>query len=143
MAIKRTDPMVYQKGMEIIASDILDKVLKYVDNYDYLNYSKSDVKQALIKEHLSLEDYGALLSPAATPYLEEMAKKAVVETRKHFGNSICLFTPLYIANYCENNCVYCGFNCKNKIRRGKLSIDEMEAELKAIAKTGLKEILIL
>jgi 2-iminoacetate synthase len=72
-----------------------------------------------------------------------MAKKAVVETRKHFGNSICLFTPLYIANYCENNCVYCGFNCKNKIRRGKLSIDEMEAELKAIAKTGLKEILIL
>lgn len=143
MAIKRTDPMVYQKGMEIIASDILDKVLKHVDNYDYLNYSQRDVEQALIKENLSLEDYGALLSPAATPYLEEMAKKAVVETRKHFGNNICLFTPLYIANYCENNCVYCGFNCKNKIRRGKLSIDEMEVELKAIAKTGLKEILIL
>ena len=72
-----------------------------------------------------------------------MAKKAVFETEKRFGNGICLFTPLYIANYCENHCIYCGFNCKNKIRRGKLSIEEMDNELKAIAKTGLKEILIL
>jgi 2-iminoacetate synthase len=72
-----------------------------------------------------------------------MAKKAVVETRKHFGNNICMFTPLYIANYCENHCVYCGFNCQNKIRRGKLTFAEMEGELKTIAQTGLKEILIL
>lgn len=140
---KRTDPMAYSKGMEIIPSEMLDKVLNYVDNYNTLNYTKKDVEQALIKENLSLEDFGALLSPEATPYLEEMAKKAVSETRKHFGNSICMFTPLYIANYCENNCVYCGFNCRNKIRRGKLSLVEMEQELKAIAKTGLKEILIL
>ncbi|MDK2942032.1 MAG: 2-iminoacetate synthase [Acetobacterium sp.] len=143
MIKKRTDPMAYQPGMEIITSDIRDNVLKNVDNYDYLKVSAGDVKQALKKEHVSIEDYGALLSPAATPYLEEMAKKAIIETRKHFGNNIGLFTPLYIANYCENNCVYCGFNCQNKIRRGKLTMTEMEEELKAIAKTGLKEILIL
>lgn len=143
MATMRTDPMNYQPGMEIIASDILDKVLTNVDNYDYSKVSARDVEAALKKDHLSIEDYGALLSPAATPYLEEMAKKANIETRKHFGNSIGLFTPLYIANYCENNCVYCGFNCKNKIRRGKLSLAEMERELEAIARTGLKEILIL
>lgn len=143
MPEKRTNPMEYNKGMEIIASDIMDKVLKAVDNYDYQKYSGMDVDQALLKENMSFEDYGALLSPAATPYLEKMAKKAISETRKHFGNGICLFTPLYIANYCENNCVYCGFNCKNKIRRGKLSIEEMDEELRAIAKTGLKEILIL
>jgi 2-iminoacetate synthase len=143
MAAKRTDPMVYQPGMAIIASDIRDKVLKNVDNYDYSKISARDVEAALKKDHLSMEDYGALLSPAATPYLEEMAKKAIIETRRYFGNSIGLFTPLYIANYCENNCVYCGFNCKNKIRRGKLSRAEMESELEAIAKTGLTEILIL
>lgn len=135
--------MVYQPGMEKIDSDIRDKVLKNVDKYDDQKITASDVEGALKKERLSITDYGALLSPAATPYLEEMAKKAMIETKKHFGNSIGLFTPLYIANYCENNCVYCGFNCKNKIRRGKLSLAEMETELKAIAKTGLKEILIL
>lgn len=143
MAVKRTDPLAYQPGMAIISSEILDKVLENVDNYDYSKISARDVEEALKKDHLSIEDYGALLSPAATPYLEEMAKKAIVETRKHFGNSIGLFTPLYIANYCENNCVYCGFNCKNKIRRGKLTMAEMAEELEAIAKTGLKEILIL
>jgi 2-iminoacetate synthase len=143
MAKKRTDPMAYQPGMEMIASDIRDKVLKTVDNFDHFKVSSQDVEAALKKDHLSAEDYGALLSPAATPYLEEMAKKAIIETRKHFGNSIALFTPLYIANYCENNCVYCGFNCQNKIRRGKLTMTEMEEELQTIAKTGLKEILIL
>lgn len=143
MAEKRTDPMAYQSGMAMIASDIRDKVLINVDNYDYSKVSARDVEEALKKDHLSIKDYGALLSPAATPYLEEMAKKAIIETKRHFGNSIGLFTPLYIANYCENNCVYCGFNCKNKIRRGKLSLAEMERELEAIAKTGLTEILIL
>ena len=54
-----------------------------------------------------------------------------------------MFTPLYIANYCENYCIYCGFNCHNKIRRAKLDMDEIEQELKAIAETGLQEILIL
>ena len=85
----------------------------------------------------------ALLSPAAFPFLEEMAHKAQYETRKHFGNSICMFTPLYIANYCENECVYCGFNCKNKIHRAKLTYEEIDHELATIARTGLKEILIL
>ena len=95
------------------------------------------------KETVSLDDFGALLSPAALGFLEDIAKKAKIETRKHFGNSVTLFTPLYIANYCENNCVYCGFNCKNKIHRGKLNAEEIRREMETIAKTGLKEILIL
>ena len=77
------------------------------------------------------------------PFLEEIAKKAQEETRKHFGNSIYMFTPLYIANYCENYCIYCGFNCHNKIKRAKLSMEEIELEMKEIAKSGLQEILIL
>jgi len=143
MAIKKTNPMEYGKDMEIIDSDMMEQIIKSVENYDYNQYTEADVKRVMSKEMLNLDDYGVILSPAALPFLEELAKKAVTETRKHFGNSICLFTPLYISNYCENHCVYCGFNCKNKIRRGKLSFAEMEEELKAIAETGLKELLIL
>ncbi|MBP1745360.1 MAG: thiazole biosynthesis protein ThiH, partial [Firmicutes bacterium] len=129
--------------MEQVDSDIMERVLALTEEYDYTRYTGSDVRKALGKENLSADDYAAILSPAAMPYLEEMARKAMAETRKHFGNSVCMFTPLYISNYCENHCVYCGFNCKNKINRGKLDFAEIEEELRTIAETGLKEILIL
>ena len=140
---KITSIMQYLQGMEIIESDLMDKVLALTAKYDYTRYKEKDVENALGTEVLSVADFAALLSPAASSYLEPMARKAKLETRKHFGNSVSLFTPLYISNYCENNCVYCGFNCQNKIQRGKLSMAEIENELKTIARTGLKEILIL
>ncbi len=140
---KITSIMQYLQGMEIIESDLMDKVLALTAKYDYTRYKEKDVENALGTEVLSVADFAALLSPAASSYLEPMARKAKLETRKHFGNSVSLFTPLYISNYCENNCVYCGFNCQNKIQRGKLSLTEIENELKTIARTGLKEILIL
>jgi 2-iminoacetate synthase len=137
------NPMKYMNGMEAIDSDVMDKVLAKVENYDYHQVTSADVKRALRKEVLSIEDYGAFLSPAAADCLEEMAAKAMTETRKHFGNSVQMFTPLYIANYCENHCVYCGFNCHNRINRGKLSLAEIEEELQTIAESGLQEILLL
>ena len=143
MKLKRVDHMQYMDGMEIIESNFMERVLTAVEQYDYSQYSSRDVENALNKDQLSIEDYGAILSPAALPYLEDMARKAKLETRKHFGNSVSLFTPLYIANYCENQCVYCGFKATNKIHRATLSFTEAEAELKAIAATGLKEILLL
>lgn len=143
MEANRIDHMKYLDDMEVTDSDIMDKVLKLVNDYDYKNYTESDITKALAKDHLSIEDYAAILSPAAMPYLEAMARKSMEETKKHFGNSICIFTPLYISNYCENHCVYCGFNCHNKIHRGILSLNEIEEELEEIASTGLKEILIL
>lgn len=135
--------MQYMDGMEAIHSDIMEKVLSLVKSYDYNQYSNRDVENALNKDSLSLEDFGAILSPAALPYLEDLARKAMVKTRKHFGNSVNLFTPLYIANFCENECVYCGFKATNKIHRATLTMSEREDELKAIAATGLKEILLL
>ncbi|HWQ89247.1 MAG TPA: 2-iminoacetate synthase ThiH [Desulfitobacteriaceae bacterium] len=140
---KKTSIMQHLQGMEIIESDLMDKVLALAAKYDYTRYMVKDVENTLGAEVLSVADFAALLSPAASSYLEPMARKAQLETRKHFGNSVSLFTPLYISNYCENNCVYCGFNCQNKIQRGKLSMTEIENELKTIAQTGLKEILIL
>lgn len=143
MKTTATDPMKYLDTMEAVDSDIMDKILNAMEHYDYHRYTATDVRSALAKDVLNPEDFAALLSPAAFPFLEEMAHKAQYETRKHFGNSVCMFTPLYIANYCENECVYCGFNCKNKIHRAKLTYEEIDHELATIAKTGLKEILIL
>ena len=139
----RIDHMTYLPGMEVIESDVMDQVLAAMNAYDYDKYTDSDVLRALAKDNRTPEDFAALLSPAALPHLEEMAQLAQQETRKHFGNSVYMFTPIYIANYCENYCIYCGFNCHNKIRRAKLDMDEVEQELKAIAATGLQEILLL
>lgn len=139
----RTDPMTYMDGMEVIESDICEKVMQEMNSYDYSRYTAADVKSALGREICTKEDFKALLSPAAEPFLEEMAERARVETGRHFGNTVYLFTPLYIANYCENYCVYCGFNCYNHIARMKLSMEQIEKEMKVIAGSGMEEILIL
>ncbi|MCI8979524.1 MAG: 2-iminoacetate synthase ThiH [Clostridia bacterium] len=140
---ERTNHMEYMEGMEIIDSDMMGQVIDAMNSYDYDRYTENDVRSALARETLTPEDFAALLSPAALPFLEDMAQRAQIETRKHFGNSIAMFTPLYIANYCENYCIYCGFNCYNKIRRAKLSAEEIESEMQTISETGLQEILIL
>ena len=139
----RIDHMKYLPDMEALDSDVMDQVVSMMNAYDYHRYTEQDVRRALEKENRGPEEFAALLSPAALPFLEEMAQKAREETRRHFGNSVYLFTPLYIANYCENYCIYCGFNCHNKIRRAQLNEAEIEEEMRAIAKTGLQEILIL
>lgn len=139
----RTDHMAYMPGMEQIQSDIMDKVMGQVNAYDPSLYTAKDVRAALQHETVTVEDFKALLSPAAEPFLEEMAQRARMETSKHFGNTVYLFTPLYIANYCENYCVYCGFNCYNHIQRMKLTPEQMEHEMKVIADSGMEEILIL
>lgn len=135
--------MEYLPDMEQIDSDIKDKVIEAMNAYEPDKYTENDILQALEHDTKTIEDFKALLSPSALPFLEEIAQQAQAETRKHFGNSINMFTPLYISNYCENYCIYCGFNCHNKIHRAKLNYEEIEKEMQAIAKTGLQEVLLL
>lgn len=139
----RKSHMEYLPGMEVLDSDLKDRVLAEMGSYDYTRYTAADVKAALEHTTCSLEDFKALLSPAAVPFLEEMARKAHGETQRHFGNTVYLFTPLYIANYCENYCVYCGFNCYNHIQRMKLTMEQIQHEMEIIAQSGMEEILIL
>lgn len=139
----RTNHMEYMPGMERIESDIFSRVINEMNGYDYSAYTAADVRAALARESCTVEDFKALLSPAAEPFLEKMAERARLETQKHFGNTVYLFTPLYIANYCENYCVYCGFNCYNDIRRMKLDTEQIEHEMKIIAESGMEEILLL
>ena len=140
---RRKNHMEYLPGMEIIESDVCQQVMAQMNAFDPSVYTARDVRAALDHAVCSVEDFKALLSPAAEPFLEEMARKASMETSKHFGNTVYLFTPLYIANYCENYCVYCGFNCYNHINRMKLNMAQIEHEMQVIAGSGMEEILIL
>lgn len=139
----RIDHMTYLPGMEVLESDIQRDVISAMEAYDYSRYTEADVLRALSHENRTPGDFAALLSPAALGHLEAMAQCARKETRRHFGNSIYMFTPIYIANYCENFCIYCGFNCHNKIKRAQLNGEEMEKEMAAVAASGLQEVLIL
>ncbi|MDR2862023.1 MAG: radical SAM protein, partial [Syntrophobacterales bacterium] len=119
-------------------------------SFDHIDLKKKlcekngeDVRQALAKPFLQSEDYLALLSPAAEPYLELMARRARDETIRHFGFTIQLFTPLYLANYCTNHCVYCGFNATLPIGRRMLTFEEVEAEARTITASGLRRLLVL
>ena len=110
----------------------------------YLSSSrKEDVLRVLNKKVLKPLDFLTLLSPAAVPFMEQMAQRAYAETIRQFGHVICMFAPLYLANYCVNRCAYCGFNATNSIKRAALSLDQVDKEAAAISATGMKEILFL
>ena len=115
----RTNHMEYMKGMEKINSDVMEKVLTEMKSFDYSRYTEKDVIAALEHSTCNIEDFKALLS------------------------SVYMFTPIYISNYCENYCVYCGFNCYNHINRMKLNMEQIDHEMKIIADSGMEEILIL
>lgn len=101
------------------------------------------IRRILAKQTITAEDYLALLSPAASGLLEDMARKAQSITQRHFGRTVQIFTPLYLSNFCANHCVYCGFNAKTGIHRRRLTLDEVRAEGEAIAATGQRQLLIL
>jgi 2-iminoacetate synthase len=126
---------------------VMRAVLEGAAAYEPLAYSADDAQKALRAaargDTLSPADLGALLAPAAAPLLEDAARLAQQVTRARFGNAVGIFTPLYLSNYCANGCRYCGFSRNNPIKRARLSLEEAEAELRAIAATGLEEILLL
>lgn len=139
----RINHMEYLPDMEQISPEIKNKVINAYNSYNSEKYTEKNVENALKADILTPDDFGALLSPVALPFLEQMAKRAREKKRQFFGDNVYIFTPIYISNYCENYCIYCGFNCHNKIRRAKLDFDAIEKEMQAISKTGLEEILIL
>ncbi len=123
-----------------------EKYRQYQD-FAFADYFRSlgdgDIQRIIQKDRLSELDYLALLSPAAEAHLEEMARRAHGLTVRHFGRSILLYTPIYLANHCVNRCVYCGFAVHNAIPRTRLTLEEVAAEAQLIAATGLKHVLIL
>jgi 2-iminoacetate synthase len=108
-------------------------------------YAKTDadVRTALSKSRLNVDDFMALISPAAAPYLETMAQLSQKYTLERFGKTMSMFIPLYITNSCTNSCVYCGFHVSNPMKRTILTYEEIENEYKAIKKLGPFENLLI
>ncbi|OZS45469.1 2-iminoacetate synthase ThiH [Photobacterium sanguinicancri] len=127
--------------------------MSYVDVWKQLNwddvrlsiYSKTaaDVERALRKSKRDLEDFKALISPAAEPYLEQMAQQSAALTRKRFGHTMAFYVPLYLSNLCANACTYCGFSMENRIKRRTLNTTEIERECQAIKAMHFDSVLLV
>ncbi len=117
-------------------------------NWDFeLNsiFSKTtqEVKNALAKDKINLEDFKALISPAAVPFIEQMAQKSSMLTKKRFGNTIQMYAPMYLSNECQNICTYCGFSLTNKIPRRTLTNSEILKEVAFLKEKGYDHILLV
>lgn len=110
---------------------------------EIMSMTREDVMRALSAEHLSVRDFMALISPAAAPFIEQMARRSRDITRRRFGKTISMYIPLYITNACTNSCVYCGFNRHNQFPRVILTPEQIEAECKAIKALGPFENLLI
>lgn len=124
-------------------SEILKRIPWEETTHRIYDMKDDDVIRALKKQHLDVVDFMALVSPAAIPYLEEMAQKSKRLTEQRFGKTMSLFIPLYLTNSCVNSCVYCGFHVSNTMARTILSAEQIEAEYKAIRRLGPFENILL
>lgn len=124
--------------------------LEILEKYDWneviekINSStERDIEVALTKDEMSIEDFASLLSPKAEKYLEVLAQKSQFKTQRRFGKTIQLYVPLYISNICSNECLYCGFNIKNNIKRVVLTFEEISKEVEEIKKMGYEHVLLV
>ena len=122
----------------------------HILTYDWDTEEKSifaktsdDVARAIEAERPTLEDFKALISPAGEPFMDQMAVKAQQLTRQRFGKTIQMYVPLYLSNFCTNNCIYCGFSSHNAIKRKKLSVENVMEEIEVLKKWGFRHILIV
>ncbi|MDP5230216.1 MAG: 2-iminoacetate synthase ThiH [Cellulophaga sp.] len=120
------------------------------NNYDWdtlekeiYTYTTENVRQVLDKEKINLEDFKVLISPAAKPFLEEMAQRSHTITKKRFGNTIQMYVPMYLSNECQNICTYCGFSMTNKIPRKTLKDNELLQEVAFLKAKGYDHILLV
>ena len=121
---------VQQHSWQVIEDQILDR-------------SPADVERALFSNTPGIEDLISLMSPAADPMLEEIARKAQLITEQRFGRVIGLYAPLYVSNSCTNSCVYCSFNAGNPISRLTLSVEEAQAEGAFLHEQGFRHVLLV
>ena len=113
-------------------------------SFQFYSKTDADVQRALAKPKRNLEDFKALISPAAEPYLEQMAQHSYALTRKRFGNTVSfLYSTLNLSNLCANACTYCGFSMENRIKRRTLNINEVGAEVDAIKAMKFDSVLLV
>jgi 2-iminoacetate synthase len=127
--------MSFKNTFDLYDWDTLEK--------DIYSFTHADVEAVLRKEKMDISDFKILISPAAKPFLEEMARRSHALTKKRFGNTIQMYIPMYLSNECQNICTYCGFSMTNKIKRKTLSDAEILKEVAHIKELGYDHILLV
>lgn len=130
-----------------------EKTTGFIEIFDKYNWDETllsifnkttqDVEYALTKDKRDLDDFKALISPAAKPFLEQMAQMSSQITKKRFGNTIQMYAPMYLSNECQNICTYCGFSMTNKIARRTLTDSEILKEVSFLKNKGYDHILLV
>ncbi len=123
-----------------------DELKKYswdATTQEILGMTSADVEAALSRPVATVRDFMALISPAAAPYIEQMAALSRRYTLERFGKTISMYIPMYVSNACTNHCVYCGFNHHNPLERVTLTLEQVENECKAIRRLGPFENLLI
>lgn len=133
----------YFPSMEVLDSKIQDQIDYQWEKIKNTKVTESDILDALKKDRLEPIDFFYLIHPMASKYLVQMAEEARQKRQQYFGKNVNIFSPLYIANYCENSCRYCGFNSKSGIHRLQLQLEDVEDEMKSLSQEGIEEVLIL
>ena len=123
--------------------DLLDSYNWDITLKSIFDKTALEVKIALSKDKLDIEDFKALISPAAQPFIEEMAQKSQLLTKKRFGNTMQMYVPMYLSNECQNICTYCGFSMTNKIPRRTLTDAEILKEVAFLKAKGYDHILLV
>jgi 2-iminoacetate synthase len=124
-------------------ADLLARYREFGFTGAFASITPRDVEQSLAVERKDVSALLSLLSPAAEGFLEAMARQAHETTLRHFGRTIQLYTPIYVSNYCDNTCTYCGFNARNRIERRRLGPEEVDREAAYLSSTGIRHILLL
>ncbi len=126
---------------------MINSLPNWLDPTPWIEHSQSTdlqaIKNAIYSDHPGERELALMLSPAARPLLETMAQRAQAITRRHFGRTIALYTPLYLSNYCNGGCLYCGIAADRRAIRAVLNVEQLDRELDAITQAGLDEVVLL
>ena len=126
---------------------MINSLPHWLDPTPWIEQSQSTdlqaIKNAIYSDHPGERELALMLSPAARPFLETMAQRAQAITRRHFGRTIALYTPLYLSNYCNGGCLYCGIAADRRAIRSVLNVEQLDRELDAITQAGLDEVVFL
>lgn len=139
-----------RKTLRTLRLELMTNFKSVFEHYDWETIqskiyatTEMEVRNALAKSKRNLDDFLALISPAAKPFLEEMAQQSHQLTKKRFGKTIQMYAPMYLSNECQNICTYCGFSLDNKIKRKTLTESEIALEIAELKKAGFDHVLLV
>lgn len=144
--------MIYNPQNYAIPDERMKPFIDENEIWDFINKTeqpskervKEVIQKSLEKNRLSLEETAVLVNANSPELVDEIKKGAQTLKEKVYGKRIVLFAPLYVGNYCTNNCKYCGFRTTNRKQvRTTLSEEQLIQEVEALEENGQKRLILV